>query len=86
MQTATTPIAQTQLFYWNEISFYRCVLVIPWRKAKRLRKLGVLVPDAFCGSGSGSQALYLSDAASVQRHQTAIATYLQAQRVAKHNL
>ena len=82
MQTATTPIAQTQLFYWNEISFYRCVLALPWRRAKRLRELNVLVPDAF----AGSQALYLSDAASVQRHQAAVATYLQAQRAAKHNL
>jgi hypothetical protein len=82
MQTATTPIAQTQLFYWNEISFYRCVLAIPWRRARKLRELGVLVPDGFVNS----KAVYLSDAASVQRHQAAVAGYLQTQRAAKHNL
>jgi hypothetical protein len=82
MQTATTPIAQTQPYYWSEVRFYRCVLAIPWRRAKRYRELNILIPDAY----ADGKALFRSDAASVQRHQTAVATHLEAKRSAKHNL
>jgi hypothetical protein len=80
--TESTPTALTVPLYWSESKFYRCCLSVSFRYGRKLSTLGILSPDAY----ADGRALYSADAVAIARHRSSVATYLQAQRVAKHNL
>jgi hypothetical protein len=69
--------------YATEVRYYRTILRVAYETGSRLRKLGILKPDAICDD---NRPLFLIDPASIQRAQVRIQQYRVRVARSRHNL
>jgi hypothetical protein len=69
--------------YATEVRFYRGVLKVAYETGSRLRKLGVLTPDAVCDDG---RPLFLLSPESIQNARQRISQHRTRIARSRHNL